>query len=96
MAWSAPSAKQACAFRVAASRGQHARAQGLGHLDGRDTNAAAAALHQRCFTRLAERPRSNTLLQHGEEGLGQRSRLDVTQPCWHRQALPTGATQYSA
>jgi hypothetical protein len=83
------------AFVVAAGRDQHRGAHGLGDLDGRDAYAAGAALDQQGFTRLQVGTLKH-IAPDREEGLGQRSRLDVAEALRHRQALPTGATHNSA
>ena len=74
------------ALVVAAGGGNDGGAQGLGHLDGRDTNAAGAALHQQGLAG-GELGAVEDVAPDGEEGLGQRSRLDVGQAQRSRQAL---------
>jgi hypothetical protein len=62
------------------------RAHRLGQLDGRDADAAGAALHQQRLAGL-QAARSNTFCQTVKKVSGRLACLDVGQAPRHRQAL---------
>ena len=86
MAWCAPSCTQAAHFSALPAVVITVAPQGTRELDGGHANAAAAPLNQQDLPGLQARTVKN-IAPHGEEGLGQRGRLDVAQALRHWQAL---------
>ena len=74
------------ALVVAAGRDDDLRAQGLGHLDGRDADAAGAALDQQRLAGL-QAGAVEDVAPHREESLRQRRRFDIAHALGNRQAL---------
>jgi hypothetical protein len=80
------------ALGIAARRDNDRRAPGLGQLDRRHANAAAAALHQQGFAGL-QSPRSNTLLQTVKKVSGKAAACTSLKPAGTGRHWSTGAAQ---
>ena len=77
------------ALLVAAGGDEHAVAQGAGHLDGRDADAARAPVHQQHLAR-RQPPAAPHHAPDGEERLRERRALRHREPAGNRQALLRG------